>query len=187
MNVTEAFFARRSVRAYAPRVVDEATIHSLLRAAVQAPSAENAQPWAFAIVQDTAQLKRYSDQAKKMLLDDAASEAKVHRYEELLRNESFNIFYDAGTLIVICATERGPYSDANCWLAAQNLMLAACDVGLGSCCVGFAIPVLNTRAAKDDLHLPMSGAAVAPIIVGFASVLPPPVVRREPEVLTWTR
>jgi nitroreductase len=51
MNVTEAIFARRAIRAYSSREVDEATIRMLLRAAVQAPSAMNRQPWLFSIVQ----------------------------------------------------------------------------------------------------------------------------------------
>jgi nitroreductase len=60
MNVTEAIFTRRASRAYSPGVVDDATVRLLLRAAVQAPSAMNRQPWLFSIVQDPVQLMRYS-------------------------------------------------------------------------------------------------------------------------------
>jgi hypothetical protein len=48
-----------------------------------------------------------------MLLDHSADQ-KTRRYDELLRDESFNIFYDASTLVVICATTVGPYTDADC-------------------------------------------------------------------------
>jgi nitroreductase len=190
----DAIYARRATRAYTPQKVSELTIRSLLEAAVQAPSAMNDQPWAFAIVQDAARLKRYSDRAKAMLLEtlsasgasDASDNVKTRRYETMLRDDHFNVFYDATTLIVIGAVERGPYRDADCWLAAQNLMLAATDAGLGTCPIGFAVPLLNTREVKEELCLPEAGTAVAPIIVGYASATPPAVPRREPRIVSWS-
>ena len=67
MNVKEAISARRAVRTYTGEKVDEATVRSLLRAAVQAPSAMNRQPWLFSIIQDASQLARYSERAKAMV------------------------------------------------------------------------------------------------------------------------
>jgi len=185
MNLTEAICARRAVRSYTSRPVEAATVTTLLAMAVQAPSAMNAQPWAFAIVQDPKQLRRYSDRAKAMLLERLGSDPKMGLYEARLRSEAFNIFYDAGTLVVICARERGSFTDADCWLAAENLMLAACGAGLGTCPIGFAIPVLNTPEIKEELKIPTKGAAVAPIIVGYPSGTTAPVSRAEPRVLTW--
>ena len=182
----EAIYARRAVRAYSPRTVDENVIRSLLTAAVQAPSAMNGQPWTFAIIQEVARLKRYSDRAKVMLLE-ASADSKTRRYDAMLRDDHFNIFYDATTLIVICAAERDPYTDANCWLAAQNVMLAAADSGLGTCPIGFAVSVLNTAEVKAELHIPESGAAVAPIVVGYPSTTPPVVARHEPRIISWCR
>ena len=187
MNVTEAISSRRAVRAYAPRKVEEATLRSLLRAAVQAPSAMNRQPWLFSVVQDPAQLKRYSDRAKRMLLVTTNGDSKISRYKDLLESPGFNIFYDAGTLVVIGVGEGGHYADADCWLAAATLMLAATEVGLGSCCIGFAIPLLNTPEVKAELGLPVAGAAVAPIILGYPTGDLPPVARNEPKIVSWSR
>jgi nitroreductase len=187
MNFTEFLAARRSVRSYTSAPVDDATVDALLRAAVQAPSAMNAQPWAFAIVQDAARLARWSERAKALILEGIQAEPKARHYAELLRDPSFNIFYDAGTLVVIGVTERSAYSDADCWLAAENLMLAACDAGLGTCCIGFALPLLNTAALKEELGFPQSGAVVAAVIVGHPQGAPPPVARKAPRVLSWIR
>ena len=190
MHFNELMHARRAVRAYSTKKVEDATVNALLQAAVQAPSAMNAQPWGFAVVQDAATLKRYSDRAKALLLSAAPSadpEGKTRRYATMLRDESFNIFYDATTLIVICCRERGTYSDADCWLAAQNLMLAACDAGLGSCPIGFAVPLLNDPELKQELGIPVKGAAVAPIIVGYPRAPAPEVPRQAPVVLSWRR
>ena len=186
MNVIEVIHARRAVRSYTPRVVADDTIRALLAAAVQAPSAMNAQPWSFVIVQDRARLKRYSDRAKALLLE-SPPDKKTRRYDEMLKDETFNVFYDAGTLIVICASDGGSYVQADCWLAAENLMLAACDAGLGTCCIGFAIPVLNTAEVKTELQIPTETVAVAPIIVGYASGTVDAPARAQPHVLSWMR
>jgi len=187
MNLSEAIRTRRSVRSYSPRTVDEGTVHHLLAAAVHAPSAMNQQAWGFAIVQDRAQLKRYSDLAKSLLRASTSSDPKAARYAGLLSDEKFNIFYDAGTLVAICTTSQGPYADADCWLAAENLMLAACDLGLGTCPIGFAILALNTEQVKQELGVPLHGAVVAPIIVGYAAGEAPPTPRAEPRILFWSR
>jgi len=187
MNVLEAIEARRAVRSYSSRVVEETTIRSLLHAAVRAPNALNEQLWIFAVIQNTTQLRRWSDRAKRLLLEPPSSDPKARHYNPMLADPNFNIFYDAGTLVVIGSKERQTYTDADCWLAAENLMLAACDVGLGSCPIGFAVPVLNTREVKEELHFPASAVAVAPIVLGYASAATPAVPRREPQVVTWSR
>jgi nitroreductase len=95
--------------------------------------------------------------------------------------------YNASTLVVIGAAERGPYTDADCWLAAGNLMLAACEGGLGTCCIGFAVAMLNTPEVKAQIGLHANGVAVAPLIVGYASAVPAPVPRAEPTIASWVR
>jgi nitroreductase len=187
MNVIEAIGARRAIRAYLPRVVDEATVRSLLSAAVHAPNAMNEQLWRFAVVQDKKQLASWSDRAKRMLLDQASSDPKTRHYNPRLADPRFNIFYDASTLVVIGSRERGTYTDADCWLAAENLMLAACEAGLGSCPIGLAVPLLNTPEAKEELRFPSTAVVVAPILLGYPSAAAPAPPRAEPQILSWTR
>lgn len=187
MNLLEAIYGRRSVRSYSSRSVDEGTVRSLLLAAVQAPSAMNAQPWIFAVIQDAAQLKRYSDRSKAMLLAGKALGAKISRYADQLLTEEYDIFYDAGTLVVIGVRERGPFSEADGWLAAANLMLAAYELGLGSCPIGFARPLLNTPEVMQELRIPAEGLAIAPILLGYPSEAASSVARHEPVVASWSK
>ena len=206
MELLRAITSRRAVRSYEPRHVGEEDVRALLRAAVQAPSAMNEQPWLFAVVQDRARLKSYSDRAKALLLREPAphghfdgrpgtvrpmhnSGPSVRTMFDMLREDSFNVFYDAGTLVVIAARAKSPWTDADCWLAAQNLMLAACDRGLATCVIGFAQALLNTPEVKTELGLPPDASAVAPIVVGWprASTTPYAVPRAEPRVVSWLR
>jgi len=176
----DAINTRRSVRAYTDKHPDDELINELLKAAVQAPTAMHQEQWAFAVVQNKVLLKRYSDRAK-----EAATVAA--RHPEMLDDPGFNIFYDAGTLIVICCRQSGPFAEADCWLAAENLMLAAAVKGLATCCIGFGVQVLNTPEVKRELHIPHEGVAVAPIILGYARGSVAAVPRKAPEILSWTR
>jgi hypothetical protein len=45
MEVHQAIYGRRAIRAFIPETVDEATVTMPIDAAIQAPSATNAQPW----------------------------------------------------------------------------------------------------------------------------------------------
>jgi nitroreductase len=193
MTLFEAISRRRAVRAYRPDRVDEATVRRLLQESVRAPTAMHAEPWAFAVVQNRELLKKYSDLAKATWSPprDGAS-AVAHpaepiedRAAAILARPDFNIFYDAGTLIVICARPLGAFVLADCWLAAENLMLAACGLGLGTCCIGFAVPVLNRPDVKAELQIPADVVAVAPIIVGVPREEVPPTTRKAPEILSW--
>lgn len=186
MDIADLILARRSVRSYSSQPIEDPLVESLLQSAVQAPSAMNAQPWLFAVVQDRALLKRYSDRAKQLLTDRTADRGPA-QLESMLREESFNIFYDAGTLITIGCAARERFSEADCWLAAENLMLAARSAGLGSCCIGFALDLLNTDEVKVELGMPAVGVIVAAIILGYPAALPPPVARAAPKVTAWLR
>ena len=190
-RLMDVIHQRRSVRAYADEQPSASLIRELLEAAVHAPSAMHREPWGFAVVQDRAVLKRYSDRAKAMQRRPAeavgwGSAAQLHGGPpSMLDDPAFNIFYDAGTLIVICRMDDGHFADADCWLAAQNLMLAAAAKGCGSCCIGFAVPVLNTTEAKRELGIPERGAAVAPVIVGVPRGDVAGVPRKPPHILSW--
>lgn len=193
--VLEAIYNRRAVRDYREEAVPEATVRALLEAAVHAPTAMHLEPWAFVVVQDPARLKRYSDEAKRLLRESAEGHRQLLKVPGLspsdahlarmLADPDFNIFYNAGTLIVICARPLGSFVTADCWLAAENLMLAATGLRLGSCCIGLAVPWLGTAAAKRELGIPGDVTAVAPIIVGVPAHATPPVGRKPPVVLRW--
>ncbi len=194
MSVSEAIRRRRAVRSYTKAVVDRPTVQALLEAAVLAPTAMHEEPWTFAIVQDAGMLRRLSDRAKALWMKEAttheqALDAVAHERQrhlhDLLSDPGFDIFYDAGTLIAICARPASHFVEADCWLAAENLMLLATALGLGTCPIGFAIPVLNEPDVKAELGIPPTQRAVAPIIVGFPREAPAAGERKPPEVLCW--
>lgn len=185
MDVLEAIRRRRAVRAYADRAVDRGTVEKLLDAAVQAPSAINEQPWAFAVIQDRDLLREYSDRAKRHWAETMSADPSWDRLRHLVEDPRFNVFYDAPALIVICARPGGLNPAEDCCLAAQNLMLAACGMGLGTCPIGLARPWLNLPETKQEIGIPDEYSPVFPVIVGYPQGETAPPGRRPPEVLVW--
>jgi len=185
MELLSAIYGRRAIRDFSEAVVRPGVVRDLLRAAVQAPSALNLQPWAFVVLHGRVRLILYSAQAKAHLLEATdASYGLDPRIDQYLAPD-VNIFHDADTLILICA-RPGRFSPVeDCFLAAQNLMLAAYDMGLGSCPVGFARSWFNLPETKAALGIPLHYTAVLPIVVGYPAKIPGPMVKGEPEIACW--
>ena len=178
MEVLDAIRQRRATRAFLPKPVAEDSVRQLLEAAVQAPSARNLQPWSFVVIQDPALLKRISDQANAAIREDP-------HWRHELPDEPFDIFYGAGTLIVICSQEQGFCPVGDCYLAGENLMLAACGLGLATCPIGFARDVLRREEMRRRLQVQAGESPVLPIAVGYPAGVMPRTERAQPEVRAW--
>ncbi len=189
VSVFEAINQRRSVRSYKPAVIDAAAIDTLLRAAVRAPTATHAEPCAFAIVQDAVILRRLSDLTKEFLITRAAHHAtdRGGQLPEMFLRPGFSVFHDAGTLVAICALTPSEFVVADCWLAAENLVLAAHAMGLGTCIIGSALGALNLTEGKKALGIPDEYHVLAPIVVGVPRDGGMPTPRKDPKVLAWMR
>lgn len=183
MELMQAIEARRSVRAYKPDPVEKEKIEKLLHAAVMAPTGMNAQPWAFGIIEDTTVLDDINRRAKAFLLSKLDEWPWLARYEENFRNPESSIFYKAPALVIIYAKNDSQVAQIDCCLAAENLMLAATDLGLGTCWMGFASFVLSTPEANKELGAPEGYVAVAPIAVGYPAGESPVPEKNPPEVV----
>ena len=182
MSVLEVIYGRRSVRKYQDRPIPRETIGTLIRAAVQAPSAMNLQPWTFFVVDDRQQLKAYSDRAKTYLLETLDPKAPSGQLRDLLGDPGYNIFYSAPALIVVASKSKSEWITEDCCLAGGTLMLAAVEMGLGTCVIGFARPWLRLPEVRHELGLPAEWSPVLPIIVGFPEEIPAAVKRADPEI-----
>jgi nitroreductase len=188
MDAMHAIFHRRAVRDYLPKAVPKEMVMELIRAAIQAPSAANLQPWVFIVIRGRRRLEVFSDRAKEYLLATLPQTLELHQQCDNLANPQSNVFHHAGTLIVICARPaRFNYVPSeDCCLAGQNLMLAAHAMGLGTCPVGFVRPWLNLPEIKEELRMPYHCSVVLPIVVGWpvdpeSRAMP----RIEAEIVWW--
>jgi nitroreductase len=147
MDTLTAIHTRRSVRAFTPEPVSEADLQTLLEAAMTAPSAGNAQPWAFLVITDPALL---------------AQVPSINPYAHMAPKAPLSILVCGDT-----AAEKYPgFWVQDCSAAIQNLMLAARALGLGSVWTGIHPMADRVEKAKDIFHLPDTLIPLGLVVVG---------------------
>ncbi len=179
MEFQQVVEQRRAVRQYLPATIEKSVIEGLLRTAVQAPSAMNQQPWAFAVIRGTAQIEEYARRAKAYLTAASDFPPALHG---MLADPGFNLFYQAPVLILVLAKSADDQAREDCCLAAQTLMLAARNMGMGTCWIGLSRSWFNRPEIKVELGIADSRHVVAPIVLGMPATWPPAHGRLPPEI-----
>jgi nitroreductase len=113
-------------------------------------------------------MKQMSDTAKPALirmLPDVGDEGLMG-LKKRLSDPQYNIFYNAPLLIFISGI-KSPYTVYDCPMAAQNMMLAAYTLGIGSCWIGTAVALANDPKFKKELGVPDDHDVHAAIIFGY--------------------
>ncbi|MBF7084435.1 nitroreductase family protein [Desulfallas sp. Bu1-1] len=187
MNLKEIITGRRSVRSYEEKPLSEEIIKNLIAMGIHAPSGSNMQPWAFVVIEDKEFMREWSDRTKEVLLGQMESNAYLQQYKGLMENKNFNIFYDAPCLLLIYGDTKSPNHVFDCSMAAQNIMLSAYEMGLGSCWIGFAMTLGNSPEIKNKLGVPENYRLVAPLVLGYPRGTWPPIPRREPVIFAWKK
>ena len=186
MEFAEVVKKRRAVRDFTSAGIERPEIEALINTAIEAPSAMNLQPWAFAVVLDRSRVDDYARRAKEWLLANPSRFPFTADARRMLEEPRFTIFYHAPALLLVLARSSEAQAVEDCCLAAENLMLAARERGLGTCWIGFARPWLNLPETKAELGLPQQYEVVAPIVLGHP-VAWPESHGRKPAETYWIR
>ncbi|KYK28741.1 MAG: nitroreductase family protein [Theionarchaea archaeon] len=153
MEVAEVIKQRRSVRQFTDKEVPKDILKEILEAGRWAPSPVNSQPWRFIIIRDKEKLNRISQYA---------------RYSPYLKDVPMSI------AIVVSPMKAYDWYDelqenkfaAAC--AAQNMMLRAWDLGIGSCWVS-----VDREEVADLLEVPDELFLLCVIALGYPKDTPP--------------
>jgi nitroreductase len=147
----ETIFRRRSIRKYTAQPVEQEKLDQLLQAAMAAPSAMNCKPWEFVVVTDPGRLAQFR---QRLPFGD--------------RN--------APAAIVVCGN---PFRSANptahlfwvqdCSAAAQNILIAATGLGLGSVWIGVHPVGPFVRTVREVVALPRTVTPLCIVYVGYAA------------------
>ncbi len=146
----DAIYKRVSIRKWTDREVESEKLQEILRAAMQAPSAGNQQPWEFIILRD-----------KKIL----SELSKISKYSGPLASASLaivNICNPVGKRFA----EVTPVDMAIC---TEHEWLAAADLGLGAVWIGVAPFEDRVRAAGEILSIPEGKYVFSILPLGYAA------------------
>lgn len=161
MDCLDGLMSRRSIRRYTTQPVSDSQVDVLLRAAMAAPSAGNAQPWRFVVVTDRHQL-------------EALSAATPYS----------GMIAEAPLAIVVCAdtsVEKHPgYWVQDCSAAVQNTLVAAHAIGLGAVWIGVHPVTERVANVASICSVPQGVEVLAMIAVGHPVEAKPAAERYEP-------
>ncbi len=158
MDTLQAIFTRRSVRDFKTDPVSDNDVKSLLRSAMQAPSAANEQPWHFVIITDPEKLQAITE---------------FHPYADMLK--------EAPLAILVCSDRKLEKKRArwlqDCSAATENILLAAHAMGLGAVWLGIFPESDRVFGMQGLLDMPEGVRPVALVAVGHPASTPKPVDR----------
>ncbi|MFP3866701.1 MAG: nitroreductase [Desulfobacteraceae bacterium] len=186
MDLAETIYGRKCTRGFKPEPVPKKTLMRLLGAAHQAPSARNIQPWQFIVVTNPplerlAQklVSRYQEEQKGKLSWaelPAPFQARSQRFAQELaafgqQTPEFDLltnsfkFHGAPAVILLTMDQQLPSARLlDLGMAAQNLVLKAHALGLGTCPIGAVLRY--EEDIREELRLPESVNIVLTIAVG---------------------
>jgi len=189
---------RRTIRKFKGEKIPKETLLNLIRAAIWAPSAHNAQPWRFIIIRDKKVKERLAvSMGEKFREDLLANGFSKEEIEEKVET-SVKRMVSAPVLIIACLTMRDmdKYPDEkrqkaeyvmavqSVAAAIQNLLLAAHIEGLGAC--WRCAPLFAKDIVRKVLNIPEDVEPQALIEVGYPDEKPSPPPRKPiEEVLHW--
>ena len=169
--VVETIMTRRSIRNYKDEPVCRETMAEILKCGIYAPSALNMQPWAVRVVDN------------KEFLDGVTAIA-VAQNPKIAEQPNFrNFFRNAPTVAFVACPIESYSGEFDCGLLSENMMLAAWSRGIGSCCLGSVVPVMNSLEAQtylERLQLPADYKLQVAIAFGYpAETFVPAVAERD--------
>lgn len=179
MNLTDIIVRRVSCRAYKPAPVSREHLLQILEAARLAPSACNQQPWRFAVVCNPDLKRRIVEEGFLPGINMSwAIGAPVH---VVIGMELSFLTHRAGAQV---SSVDYPWIDIG--IAGEHMVLAATELGLGTCWIGWIKP----RAIAEIVGWPKSIKPAIVITVGYpndSEMQVHPASRRKPleEIVKW--
>jgi FMN reductase [NAD(P)H] len=164
MNVEDAILKRKSIRAYLDKPVSSEDMEKIVEAGQWAP---NSGPFQISVVRNAALLKKINDRTHNVMLNSG---------NEFLKHRAFlpgyQPLYGAPAVIILSAPHDTPFHVHNTVLAAENMLLAATGLGLGTCFLFSITSALNGEKNRDlagQAGIPSGFSAQCALAVGYTA------------------
>ena len=172
-DVFETILHRRAIRRFSEKQISEEELQKILQAGLYAPSAGGRQGVIFAVCQNRevnlrlGRIKRANARPHM-----ATATSYVSREQPSIADDASitNAFYDAPTVITMFAPKEFLFSKEDCAVAAENMMLAADALGIGSCYIGQGWEAFADPYGKEILkqwNVPTDRYAVMQLLLGY--------------------
>lgn len=126
--VIETIMARRSIRNYKQVPVGRDTLDTIMECGINAPNGQNKQSWEVRVVDN-----------QELLAQMSQAMADSHPGMEFAKG----CFRGAPVMVFIACDPSYDFSAYDCGLLAENVMLSAWSLGVGSICLGSPVRFLT--------------------------------------------
>jgi nitroreductase len=165
MDLMQAVRARRSIRNFLDKPVEEEKLLAVLEAGQLAPSAKNMQDWRFIVVRDFATRQRLAEAARDQQF---VGQAPV-------------VIAACGTSDLVMTCGQPAYA-IDVAIALDHMTLAAASLDLGTCWIG----AFYEEKVKEILGVPQEVRVVALLPLGYPAEQPGPRPRKSlDDVVAW--
>lgn len=171
-NTLDTIKTRRSIRKYKSDAIPEEILNKIIEAGSYAPSGMGRQPVIILAVTN----KELRDRLSKLNAD--------------VMHSTNDPFYGAPVVLVVLADKSAPTHVYDGSLVMENLMLAAHDLGIGSCWIHRAKEVFEKEEGKEILKsLGIEGdyEGIGNCILGYADVEEPQAKPRKDNFVYWVK
>ncbi len=155
MNFFELINKRESVRGYLDKPVEKEKIEKIIECARLSPSACNAQPWKFVVVNDKDILEKVAKKLYDPLVSGINKFALTSPVFIVVVGEKRNLTSKIGSIV-----KNKDYTSIDIGIACENICLAATELGLGTCMMGWFkekdIKKILEIPDKKEVHLVIS-------------------------------
>ncbi len=162
MTITEAVRARKSTRAYIEKTVPEDIINQVLEAGQWGPVAGD---FHISAITNPELLEKINNLTYEKMLK---SEREFLRQRAAL--PGYQPLYSAPVLILLSGPQEAPYTAVNTALSAENMLLEATGLGLGSCFLASPSMILNSpenAELKKEAGIPENDRVICAVIIGY--------------------
>ena len=165
--VIENIMARRSVRAYKEQAMPRELLEQVVECGINAPNAMNAQQWEVRVVESKAWIDKATEAYKQSVKGTPA--------EKMVTEPSFKNMFRNAPAVIFIGHKPSKYTAVDCGLMAENMMLAAQSLGLGTVCMASPVMFLTQPAGVEFLSSLSFSEGYEPLIcigIGYADEAP---------------
>ncbi|MGD0780173.1 MAG: nitroreductase family protein [Dehalococcoidales bacterium] len=166
-DLMEIIEARRSIRVYQDKALPKDVVKAILEAAKYAPTARNLQELEYKVITSKTLINKLSEGI-------AAALQKEGMPLKGPPGAKPDFFHGAPLLLIVTAPKDNYWASADAGLAAQNVMLYATSINLGSCFIGMAKLIERDKNLLKMLHIVDNMNIVAAVICGYPAENPAP-------------
>jgi nitroreductase len=157
-KMLDLIVSRQSDRKYSDKPVEREKLERIIEAGRMSPSACNAQPWKFIVVDDPDLLRKVAEAASAKLLGMNSFVGQAPLMIVVIREQPNFSSKVGGTI------KNKDYSLIDIGIASENICLQAKAEGLGSCMIGW----FDEKLLRKILSIPRSKRVELIITLGYS-------------------